>query len=95
MVMFEKNLKYYRLKKNMTKKELADVLGLTPMAITNYESGKRRPDIDQINKMAEVLGIHVVDFLASRNTNLKFEHCEFRKKSKSKLFSYIYCLLTK
>lgn len=80
--MFEKNLKYYRLQKNMTKKDLADALGLTPMAITHYESGKRKPDIDQINKLAEVLGIHVVDFLAARNTNLKFEHCEFRKKSK-------------
>lgn len=80
--MFDKNLKYYRLQKNMTKKDLADALGLTPMAITNYESGKRRPDINQINKMAEALGIHVVDFLAARNTNLKFKHCEFRKNSK-------------
>ena len=80
--MFEKNLKYYRLQKNMSKKELADALGITPMAITNYESGKRRPDIDQINRLAEALGVHVVDFLATRNTNLTFKHCEFRKKSR-------------
>ena len=30
--MFNKNLKYYRLKKNMSKKELASLIGVTPMA---------------------------------------------------------------
>ncbi|MBE5920880.1 MAG: helix-turn-helix domain-containing protein [Pseudobutyrivibrio ruminis] len=77
--MFEKNLKYYRLKKNMSMKDLADAVGVTSMAISNYESGKRQPDIDIINKMAEALGIKVVDFLASRNSRLEFKHCEFRK----------------
>lgn len=79
--MFEKNLKYYRLKKNMSMKDLADAVGVTSMAISNYESGKRQPDIDIINKMAEALGIKVVDFLASRNSRLEFKHCEFRKHS--------------
>ena len=41
--MFEKNLKYYRLKNKMTRKALAEAIGVTPMAISNYESGKRRP----------------------------------------------------
>ena len=79
--MFEKNLKYYRLKKNMSMKDLAEACGVTSMAISNYESGKRKPDMDTINKLAEVLGVYVVDFLASRNTNLSFKHCEFRKHS--------------
>lgn len=79
--MFEKNLKYYRLKNNMSMKDLAEACGVTPMAISNYESGKRNPDMDTINKLAEALGIYVVDFLASRNSNLSFRHCEFRKHS--------------
>ena len=79
--MFEKNLKYYRLKKNMTKRALAEACGVTPMAITNYESGKRRPEMAIIKKMAEALDVHVVDFLESRNDNLQFNHGEFRKKS--------------
>jgi transcriptional regulator with XRE-family HTH domain len=79
--MFEKNLKYYRLKKNMSMKDLAEACGVTPMAISNYESGKRKPDMDTINKLAAALGVYVVDFLASRNTNLFFKHCEFRKHS--------------
>ena len=79
--MFEKNLKYYRLKNNMSKKDLADACGLTSMAISNYESGKRKPDMEIINKLAEALGIHVIDFLESRNSNLSFDHKEFRKHS--------------
>ncbi len=77
--MFEKNLKYYRLKKNMSMKELADAVGVTSMAISNYESGKRQPEIETITKMAEVLGIKVVDFLTSRNKRLVFNHCQYRK----------------
>ncbi|MBQ0035708.1 MAG: helix-turn-helix domain-containing protein [Firmicutes bacterium] len=79
--MFEKNLKYYRLKKNMSMKDLASACGVTPMAISYYESGKRKPDMNTINKLAEALGIYVVDFLSSRNNNLLFKHCEFRKDS--------------
>lgn len=79
--MFEKNLKYYRLKKNMSKKDLANACGVTPMAISNYESGKRKPDMETINKLAKALDVFVVDFLASRNTNLSYVHCEFRKHS--------------
>ncbi len=79
--MFEKNLKYYRLKKNMSMKDLAKACGVSSMAISNYESGKRKPDMETINKLAEALGIYVVDFLASRNASLSFKHCEFRKHS--------------
>ena len=80
--MFEKNLKYYRLKKNMKIKDLAEACSVTPMAISNYESGKRKPDMDTIKKLADALGIHVVDFISSRNNNLVFKHKEFRKNSK-------------
>ena len=80
--MFNKNLKYYRLKKNMSKKQLADACGITPMAITNYENGDRTPDMQIINELAKALGIYVADFIESRNDNLVFKHCEFRKSSK-------------
>lgn len=79
--MFNKNLKYYRLKKNMSKKDLAKACGITPMAITYYEQGTRKPGIEIINKMAEVLGVGLSDFLSSRNDSLIFAHGEFRKNS--------------
>ena len=79
--MFNKNLKYYRLQKNMSKKELADKCGVSAMAITHYENGDRKPDIDMIKKLAEALGVFVADFLTERNTSLSFVHGEFRKQT--------------
>lgn len=80
--MLGKNIKYYRLQKNMSMKDLATACGVSSMAISNYESGKRTPDINTINKIADILGVHVVDFIASRNPQLLFTHGAFRKNSK-------------
>ena len=80
--MFNKNLKYYRLKQNMSKKELASLVNVTPMAITHYESGERRPNMETIKALASALGVRVSDFLSRRNENLVFVHGEFRKNSK-------------
>ncbi len=80
--MFHKNLKYYRLKKNISKKELAEKIGVSAMAVTHYENGDRRPDMSIIKSMAKVLDVKVADFLSTRNQNLIFAHGEFRKGSK-------------
>ena len=77
--MFSKNLKYYRLRNHMTKKELARRANVTPMSITNYEKGERKPGMDTIKALAEALNVHVTDFLAVRNENIVFEHGAFRK----------------
>ena len=77
--MFERNLKYYRLKAGQTKKALASMCGITPMSITHYEKGDRRPDMETVKKLAEALGVRVSDFLVARNSNLEFNHGEFRK----------------
>lgn len=79
--MFSKNLRYYRLKNSMTKKELADKSELTSMAITHYENGTRKPSIEILKKLAAALNVRVSDFLAVRNENLVFTHGEFRKTS--------------
>ena len=63
----------------MSKKELATAVEVTPMAISNYENGKRKPEMPILNRIASVLGVQVSDFLASRNKNLSFSHNEFRK----------------
>lgn len=77
--MLSKNLKYYRLKKNMSKKELASLVGVTPMAISYYENGERRPGMDVIKALAGALDVKVSDFLRNQNENLVFAHGEFRK----------------
>ena len=83
--MFSKNLRYFRLKKGMTKKALADQANVTPMAITNYESGKRKPDMETMKRLAKALDVRVSDFLATRSKDIVFAHGEFRKNTKLSL----------
>ena len=79
--MFSKNLKFYRLRKQMSKKELADKVNISPMAITNYENGDRKPNMEILQKLADILDVRVSDFLAVRNENIIFAHGEFRKNA--------------
>lgn len=77
--MFSKNLKYYRLRKQMSKKELANRANVTSMAITNYEKGDRKPNMEILQALASALEVRVSDFLAVRNENIVFSHGDFRK----------------
>lgn len=79
--MFGKNLKYYRLRSKLSKKELAKRVGVSAMAITHYESEERKPDIDILRKLASEFGVRLADFLAVRSGNHQYAHCEFRKNS--------------
>ncbi len=79
--MFSKNLKYYRLRAGLTKKALAEASGLTPMAITHYEAGERKPGMDSLMSLTSALGVELADLLRRRNVSLSFEHGDFRKSS--------------
>lgn len=50
-----KNIKDLRQARNMTQEELAEKLFVTRQTVSNYETGKSRPDIDMLLKIAEVL----------------------------------------
>ncbi|MBE7049041.1 MAG: helix-turn-helix transcriptional regulator [Ruminococcaceae bacterium] len=42
---------------NMTQKELADLLDISPSAIGMYEQNRRIPDADSIIRLAGILGV--------------------------------------
>jgi len=50
-----KNIKQLRMEKNMTQDQLAERLFVTRQTVSNYETGKSRPDVDMLVKIAEVL----------------------------------------
>ena len=77
--MLEKNLKYYRLRSGLSKRELASRIGVSAMAISHYENGERKPEIDILRRLAGELGVKLADFLAVRSRNHQYAHCEFRK----------------
>lgn len=78
--MFSKNMRFYRLKARMTKKALAEACGVTPMAITHYEAGDRRPSMDTLLRISSALDVTLADLLRRRHP-LSFEHGGFRKGS--------------
>jgi Zn-dependent peptidase ImmA (M78 family)/transcriptional regulator with XRE-family HTH domain len=79
--MLGKNLKYYRLRNEMSKKNLAEKVGVSPMTITNYEAGTRTPDMNTVKKLANALNVKVSDFVMSNSSNLQYDHAEFRKNT--------------
>lgn len=80
--MFSKNLKFFRLRAGMNKKQLAEAAGLSAMAITYYENGERRPEsIEIINRLADSLQVSPLDFLKSWSSEVSVKHGKYRKLS--------------
>lgn len=50
-----KNIRQLRTQKNMTQDELAEKLFVTRQTVSNYETGRSRPDVEMLAKIAEVL----------------------------------------
>lgn len=50
-----KNIRQLRVDQNMTQDDLAERLFVTRQTVSNYETGKSRPDVDMMVKIAEVL----------------------------------------
>lgn len=51
-----KNIKKLRIQKGMTQDALANALYVTRQTVSNYETGRSRPDVETVIKIAEVLG---------------------------------------
>ena len=50
-----KNIKQLRQQRNLTQDELAQKLFVTRQTVSNYETGKSRPDIEMITRIADCL----------------------------------------
>lgn len=58
-----KNIKDLRIRKNLTQDELAEKLFVTRQTVSNYETGKSRPDIDMLMQIAEVMEADIHEVL--------------------------------
>ena len=54
-----KNIKQLRLQQKMTQDELAERLFVTRQTVSNYETGKSKPDVDMLIKISEVFNTDV------------------------------------
>lgn len=57
------NLQNVRIAKNMTQSELAEKIGVRSSTISQYEKGKRNPNISILKKIAIALDCTVDDLL--------------------------------
>lgn len=57
------NIKHYRKKACLTQTELAHKCGLKPGTIQQYESGKREPKMEIIDKISSALGVKIIDLV--------------------------------
>ncbi len=69
-----KNIKDLRIRKNMTQDGLAEQLFVTRQTVSNYETGKSRPDIDMLMKIAEVLDTDIHHLLYGTQTPVEREN---------------------
>jgi len=59
------NIKIARIRKNLTQQELAECLGVTYQDISRYETGRVKPPIDKLCKLADALNV-TTDYLLNR-----------------------------
>lgn len=58
-------IKKIRLKNGITQKKLADLLNTSQQNIAQYESGKRKPKIETLHKIAHALNVPVTELVES------------------------------
>jgi transcriptional regulator with XRE-family HTH domain len=52
-------LKELRERKNLSQIDLARLIGVSQQVISHYETGRARPSLDVIVKLAKVLGVSI------------------------------------
>lgn len=58
-----------RKEKMMTQQELADKIGVTDRAVSNWENGRRMPDLSLIKSLCDELGITINELLSGTKVN--------------------------
>lgn len=54
---FGERIVFYRSKKNINQKQLAQILGITPTRLNYWEKDKRQPDVEMIKAISEALDV--------------------------------------
>lgn len=54
-------IRRFRKESGMTQKDLGNLLGISPQMVAQYETGKRKPKLETSKKIAEALGVSLID----------------------------------
>ena len=64
-----KLIKRLRIEKNMTQKDLAEMLHITDRAVSKWERGISAPDISLLEPLSKILDISIPELLSGQETN--------------------------
>jgi transcriptional regulator with XRE-family HTH domain len=81
---FGKNLKRYRLAKNLTLNSLAEKLGVKFQSVGKWEKGLSMPTGNKISLLSEILGVTPNQLLEGDEENRKLKESEEREKALQK-----------
>ena len=86
-----KRIKLLRIQKRLSQEELGNYLGVTKVSICGYEKGKRVPNADNLEKLANFFGVSI-DYCESDNSILFFSEEDIKIIETIKQFPEIYNL---
>ncbi len=61
-----KRIAEYRKKKDLKQDELAEMLGVSPQAVSKWENGLSCPDISLLPELSKILGISIDELVAGK-----------------------------
>lgn len=64
----------FRKQKNMTQMELADALGISYQAVSNWERGNSMPDISKLSELVSVLDCTIDELLGNKKESELFQN---------------------
>ena len=80
--MLEKNIKYFRLQRGLTQEALGKKIGITKMAISQYEKGTRNPSYEVIQKICKALDVPLGTFMSYTEGKHSIEAVAYRSGDK-------------
>lgn len=73
------NMKAFREKLGLPRKEVAEKIGVSLSTYTNYEAGHRKPSIDVLPRIAAALNVSIDELLGHKSPS-DYENCKKRLK---------------
>ncbi len=67
-------IKKARLGKNFTQEYLAEVLNVYQKTYSNFENDKTKPDFHQVEDIAKVLEVSILDFLSNDGMSFNYDN---------------------
>lgn len=64
---FSQKLKAYRLENKLKQADLANLIGVSTMAVCHWEKNDSEPDISTINKLAKIFNISIDELIGEDN----------------------------